>query len=140
MIASRSVCISPKPSTWLLTAVLIVCLSTPQLTFAQRSDAPRQNRAPTNQDASKQSAQKQNANDPNRPQRNVPLNQQVSSFLLIHALQGWCPPLPVLRRLGFGTASEIDYERYALKALRGDFSNLHQSHTPASTALRAAES
>ncbi len=64
----------------------------------------------------------------------------VSGFLLVHALQGWCPPLPVLRRLGFRTASEIDYERYALKALRGDFSNLHYRNTPASTALNAAES
>jgi hypothetical protein len=39
----------------------------------------------------------------------------------MHAVQGWCPPVPVLRRLGFRTASEIDHERYALKALRGDF-------------------
>jgi hypothetical protein len=45
----------------------------------------------------------------------------VAGFLLQHALQGWCPPLPVFRRMGVRTASEIDYERYALKALRGDF-------------------
>ncbi len=45
----------------------------------------------------------------------------VAGFLLQHALQGWCPPLPVLRRLGFRTVPEIDRERYALKALRGDF-------------------
>ena len=45
----------------------------------------------------------------------------VGIFLLQHALQGWCPPVPVFRRLGFRTVSEIDYERYALKALRGDF-------------------
>lgn len=45
----------------------------------------------------------------------------VGGFLLQHAVQGWCPPLPVLRRLGFRTRSEIDRERYALKALRGDF-------------------
>ena len=45
----------------------------------------------------------------------------VAGFLLQHAIQGWCPPVPVLRRLGFRTATEIDYERYALKALRGDF-------------------
>ncbi|MEK4034204.1 hypothetical protein WOC76_12925 [Methylocystis sp. IM3] len=45
----------------------------------------------------------------------------VAGFLLQHALQGWCPPLPVLRRLGFRTQREIDRERYALKALRGDF-------------------
>lgn len=51
----------------------------------------------------------------------------VAGFLLQHALQGWCPPLPVFRRMGFRTASEIDYERYALKSLRGDFSNLPSS-------------
>ncbi len=45
----------------------------------------------------------------------------VAGFLLQHAVSGWCPPVPVLRRLGFRTAGEIDYERYALKALRGDF-------------------
>ncbi|HEX6260329.1 MAG TPA: hypothetical protein VFZ51_06715 [Woeseiaceae bacterium] len=45
----------------------------------------------------------------------------VAGFLLQHALQGWCPPLPVLRRLGVRTQSEIELERYALKALRGDF-------------------
>lgn len=48
----------------------------------------------------------------------------VAAFLLQHAIQGWCPPVPFLRRLGFRTASEIDYERYALKLLRGDFDHL----------------
>jgi hypothetical protein len=48
----------------------------------------------------------------------------VASFLLQHAIQGWCPPVSVLRRLGFRTRTEIDHERYALKALRGDFNNL----------------
>ena len=45
----------------------------------------------------------------------------VAGFLLQHAVQGWCPPMPVFRRLGVRTASEIEEERYALKALRGDF-------------------
>jgi hypothetical protein len=45
----------------------------------------------------------------------------VSAFLLQHAVQGWCPPVPILRRLGFRTQTEIERERYALKALRGDF-------------------
>lgn len=45
----------------------------------------------------------------------------VNAFLLQHALEGWCPPLALLRRLGFRTATEIEKERYALKALRGDF-------------------
>jgi hypothetical protein len=41
----------------------------------------------------------------------------ILSFLLVHAVQGWCPPLPILRNLGFRTREEIDRERYALKAL-----------------------
>lgn len=45
----------------------------------------------------------------------------VGSFLLQHAVQGWCPPLPVFRSWGVRTQTEIDYERYALKAIRGDF-------------------
>jgi hypothetical protein len=45
----------------------------------------------------------------------------VTAFLLQHAVQGWCPPLPLLRRLGFRTAREIGRERVALKVLRGDF-------------------
>jgi hypothetical protein len=45
----------------------------------------------------------------------------VTGFLFQHAVEGWCPPIPVLRRLGFRTAREIDIERVALKALRGDF-------------------
>ena len=48
----------------------------------------------------------------------------VLGFLLQHALQGWCPPLALLRRIGVRTRREIDEERYALKALRGDFSGL----------------
>jgi hypothetical protein len=35
-------------------------------------------------------------------------------FLLMHATMGWCPPLPVFRRLGFRTAKEIAAERQAL--------------------------
>lgn len=38
----------------------------------------------------------------------------VAAFLLQHAVQGWCPPIPVLRRLGVRTRGEIDRERYAL--------------------------
>jgi hypothetical protein len=41
----------------------------------------------------------------------------VLSFLLQHGLQGWCPPLPILRRLGVRTRGEIDREKYELKAL-----------------------
>ena len=38
----------------------------------------------------------------------------VTGFLFQHAIQGWCPPLPVLRRLGFRTQTEIDEERRQL--------------------------
>lgn len=48
----------------------------------------------------------------------------VLAFLLQHAVQGWCPPLAALRRAGIRTRREIEEERYALKALRGDFSGL----------------
>ena len=45
----------------------------------------------------------------------------VMGFLLQHSIQGWCPPVPILRRLGFRTEHEIDIERNALRTLRGDF-------------------
>lgn len=48
----------------------------------------------------------------------------VGGFLLQHAVQGWCPPLPLLRRLGVRTRLEIEQERYALKILRGDFDDV----------------
>ena len=41
----------------------------------------------------------------------------VCLFLLQHALQGWCPPVPVLRRLGFRTQPEIEAERLALRRM-----------------------
>jgi hypothetical protein len=41
----------------------------------------------------------------------------VLPFLLQHGLQGWCPPLPLLRRLGFRTRGEIDREKYELLSL-----------------------
>ena len=42
----------------------------------------------------------------------------VAGFLLQHAVQGWCPPVPVLRRLGFRTQGEIEYERDLLRSMR----------------------
>lgn len=45
----------------------------------------------------------------------------AAGYMVEHALKGWCPSVPVFRRLGFRTAGEIAQERYALKALRGDF-------------------
>jgi hypothetical protein len=55
----------------------------------------------------------------------------VTAFLLQHALQGWCPPVPLLRRYGVRTASEIERERTALKALRGDFDAGRQQRSEA---------
>ncbi len=48
----------------------------------------------------------------------------VAGFLLMHAVKGFAPPVPIMRRLGVRTQPEIERERYALKALRGDFSNV----------------
>ena len=56
----------------------------------------------------------------------------VAGFLLQHAVQGWCPPLPVFRRLGFRTSREIDHERYALKAIRGDFAEIEDMNRDSS--------
>ena len=56
-----------------------------------------------------------------------------------HALQGWCPPIELFRRLGVRTAGEIARERYALKALRGDFAAVAgATDDRAEAALRAA--
>ena len=68
----------------------------------------------------------------------------VLSFLFQHAVQGWCPPVPVFRRLGVRTRKEIDREKYALKALRGDFDGLgagdvHGRAARAETALSAVD-
>ena len=49
----------------------------------------------------------------------------VTGFLFQHAVQGWCPPVPVLRRRGVRTRGEIDEEKFALKILRGDFKDLN---------------
>ncbi|NLF29593.1 MAG: hypothetical protein GX591_01755 [Planctomycetes bacterium] len=54
----------------------------------------------------------------------------VAGFLLQHAVQGWCPPVSVFRRLGVRTMREIDRERYALKALRGDFDDIDKDADP----------
>ena len=38
----------------------------------------------------------------------------VLPFLLQHGIQGWCPPLSILRRQGVRTRGEIDREKFAL--------------------------
>jgi hypothetical protein len=46
------------------------------------------------------------------------LSLGVQLFYMLHALQGWCPPLPIFRALGFRTEKEIQFERNALKLVR----------------------
>jgi hypothetical protein len=67
----------------------------------------------------------------------------VTAFLFQHAVQqGWCPPIPFLRRMGYRTPREIETERVALKALRGDFEPIGVGHRErddaAAHALQAA--
>lgn len=52
------------------------------------------------------------------------LSAGVLGFLFLHGTQGWCPPLPALRRMGIRTRNEINREKFALKQLRGDFDGL----------------
>ncbi|MDF2611819.1 MAG: hypothetical protein K0R92_3293 [Lachnospiraceae bacterium] len=49
------------------------------------------------------------------------LTGAVGVFMLQHALLGWCPPIPLIRKWGVRTADEINSEKTALKAMRGDF-------------------
>lgn len=65
----------------------------------------------------------------------IPLFAQ--SMVLLHSLQGWYPLLPVFRRMGFRTEREIAIERYALKAIRGDFDAVEGKEP--NVALRSAE-
>lgn len=54
----------------------------------------------------------------------------VLPFLLQHATQGWCPPVPMFRRRGIRTRKEIDTEKFAIKALRGDFAGIDGESDP----------
>jgi hypothetical protein len=63
----------------------------------------------------------------------------VLSFLFQHAVQGWCPPVPVFRRLGVRTRQEIEREKYALKALRGDFEGIAEERGGPARAGRALD-
>jgi hypothetical protein len=63
----------------------------------------------------------------------------IGGALLVHALIGWHPLLPLLRRQRLRTAREIARERYALKALRGDFTGMEPS-TEFNAGRRAATS
>lgn len=68
----------------------------------------------------------------------------VLGFLLLHATQGWCPPVPLLRKMGVRTRSEIDREKFALKVMRGDFQDVASNpevfrQNPASEVISAVQ-
>ena len=56
----------------------------------------------------------------------------------LHAMTGCYPLLPLFRRLGFRSPREIARERYALKALRGDFQGMYIARTARKAAGRGA--
>jgi hypothetical protein len=74
-----------------------------------------------------------------RDKRFLILPALVTAFLFQHAVQGWCPPVPILRRLGFRTAQEIEQERNALKMMRGDFNPRRKARRATSTKRRATK-
>ena len=67
------------------------------------------------------------------------LSGAVSGFLLQHAIQGWCPPVEIFRRFGARTRNEIDAERTAVKALRGDFDGVSGTVDPPAAARQALD-
>jgi hypothetical protein len=60
-------------------------------------------------------------------------------FFIWHAFQGWCPPIPLLRHFKIRTRPEIDREKYALKAMRGDFKGLANEKDLALWAFESAK-
>lgn len=63
----------------------------------------------------------------------------VLLFFIWHAFQGWCPPIPILRYFKVRTRPEIDREKYALKALRGDFEGLSNAEDAANWAFESTK-
>jgi hypothetical protein len=72
--------------------------------------------------------------------RLLALPAMVGVAVFLHATTGWYPLLPVFRRLGFRSAREIARERYALKALRGDFHLMNESgHAGFASSIRRGD-
>ncbi len=65
------------------------------------------------------------------------LTMVAGTFLLQHALIGWCPTAPIMRKMGIRTAEEINQEKMALKMLRKDFA--HVKAKDAEELLQAVE-
>jgi hypothetical protein len=49
----------------------------------------------------------------------------VTGFLFQHSVQGWCPPLTVLRKMGYRTRKEIETEKHSLKLLQGAYDEIN---------------
>jgi hypothetical protein len=62
----------------------------------------------------------------------------AAAMLLLRNIRGEYPLLSLFRRMGFRTANEIAEERYALKALRGDFEQVDGTDPQPQAALDAA--
>lgn len=60
----------------------------------------------------------------------------VLGFFMQHALQGWCPPVTLFRYLQVRTRDEIDQEKHALKALRGDYAELRSAEEAFVSAIK----
>ena len=54
----------------------------------------------------------------------------VAGFLLMHSIQGFCPPLPILRKMGVRTRSEIMYEQQALLSIQQDMLSARRASEP----------
>lgn len=61
----------------------------------------------------------------------------VLIFLLQYAIQGWCPPVSLLRYFQVKNQKEINAEIYALKFLRNDFEKKTENQTRADLAISA---
>jgi hypothetical protein len=57
-------------------------------------------------------------------------------FFIQHVFQGWCPPITILRHFKVRTRPEIDREKYALKAIRGDFDRIPKTPKDVFDAVR----
>ncbi|WIG99087.1 hypothetical protein KGD87_01230 [Myxococcus sp. SDU36] len=71
------------------------------------------------------------------------LTAVAGGMLLQHSLSGFSPLSELLRVLGVRTRREIDLEKFAIKALRGDFERIPMEGGPmarANAALVAAQS
>jgi hypothetical protein len=62
----------------------------------------------------------------------------AGAMLLLFALFGWAPPVLIMRRLGIRSQREINRERIALKAMRGDFNRLDEGQPDEETRVDRA--